>query len=70
MPATGRIPPSHCNALASRYPRASCLGLAAPAADVGFSSWGMLSCLWPDRVASKATPARPLSSTPVGGLTQ
>jgi hypothetical protein len=69
MPATGCIPPSHCKALASWYPRASALGRTAQATEVGFRPWGMLSCLWPDGVESNATPAMPLPSIPVGGLT-
>jgi hypothetical protein len=70
MPATGCIPPSHCIALAPKYPRASALDLTAQATEVGFNPGGMLSDPWPDRVESEAIPARPLSSIPVGGVTQ
>jgi hypothetical protein len=31
-------------ALASRYPKASALGLSAPSHIRGFNPWGMLSC--------------------------
>ena len=46
--------PAFADAVASRYPKASALGLSEPYRERGFSPWGMLSSLSHDFQWAKA----------------